>query len=60
MAQELLSPKQLAGQLHISVHTVYLWVQLKKIPHYKLGKLVKFDLQEIQEWLKSKRVEVLE
>ena len=35
--------------------TLYVWVCQKKIPYLKVGKLVKFDLSEIEGWLKDKR-----
>ena len=35
--------------------TLYVWVCQKKIPYLKVGKLVKFDLREIENWLKDKR-----
>jgi len=35
--------------------TLYVWVCQKKIPYLKIGKLVKFDLREIEPWLKDKR-----
>ena len=31
-------------------------VFLKQIPYLKIGGLIRFDLQEINEWLESKRV----
>ena len=55
-----LSVKQLSEYMGISVHTIYLWIQLKKIPYYKInGKIVKFNLPEIEEWLKEQRFESL-
>ena len=35
--------------------TLYSWVCQKKIPYLKIGKLVKFDLREIEPWLKERR-----
>ncbi len=36
--------------------TLYVWVCQKKIPYLKIGKLVKFDLHEIEPWLKERRI----
>lgn len=36
--------------------TLYVWVCRKKIPYLKIGKLVKFDLKEIEPWLREKRI----
>jgi excisionase family DNA binding protein len=35
--------------------TLYAWVCQKKIPYLKIGKLLKFDLKEIEPWLREKR-----
>ena len=42
--------------LGITKGTLYVWVCQKKIPYLKIGKLVKFDLMEIEEWLKDRRI----
>ncbi len=58
--KQYLSVKELSQYVGISVHTIYLWIQLKKIPYYKInGKIVKFNLPEIEEWLKEQRFESL-
>lgn len=44
---------ELAAYLGVSRHTIYWWVAVRKIPHSKLGKLVRFGQDEIDEWLKS-------
>jgi len=36
--------------------TIESWVWKEKIPHIKLGRCVRFDLGQIQEWLKAKTV----
>ena len=48
--------KELAIFLNIAKGTVYGWVYLKKIPYLKIGRLVKFDLQEIELWLKARKI----
>lgn len=51
--KQYLSVKELSQYMGISIHTIYLWIQLKKIPYVKLGKLVRFNLTEINSWLKG-------
>ena len=43
--------KELATYLDIRVNTVYSWVSMRKIPYVKMGRLVKFDLKEIDKWV---------
>ena len=44
---------ELALYLGVSRNTIYWWIATRKIPHNKLGKLVRFDQNEINTWLQS-------
>ncbi|MFC1590580.1 helix-turn-helix domain-containing protein [Candidatus Omnitrophota bacterium] len=55
--KKLLSVPELAGYLNISKNTVYSWVYMKQIPYYKVGRLVRFDIKEIDQWLGEKKQE---
>lgn len=55
--KQYLSPKELAQYINVSIHTIYYWIATRQIPFVKLGRLIRFNLAEIQEWLKSKKVE---
>lgn len=57
---QLVDIAELSKGLDISRHTIYGWVSQKKIPYTKVGRLLRFDLQEIREWLISRHVEVRE
>lgn len=52
---DLISPEELAAALKIARVTAYQWVRRGVIPHLKLEGVVRFDPEEIQAWLKSKR-----
>jgi len=56
MERRFLGIKQLAEYLGVKEGTVYAWVFQKKIPYLKIGKLVKFDVREIEAWLEDKRI----
>lgn len=47
MEKRFIGVKEFAQYLGIKEATVYAWVSMKKIPYHKFGKLVKFDLREI-------------
>lgn len=47
----LLTSEQLAALLKISVKTIYRWVEEKRIPFKRCGRLIRFDLSEINRWL---------
>ncbi len=52
----LLSIEEIARRLGIAKNTLYDWCVVRKIPHIKLGKFLRFDAAEIEAWLKTKRV----
>lgn len=59
MIQNLITPKELARSLKINRATIYVWCQRGVIPHYDFGEpgkrgCIRFDLEEVKEWLKSR------
>ena len=60
MEKRFVGIEELSGYLGLAKGTVYIWVCHKKIPYLKMGRLVKFDLKEIEAWLKEKRVETMQ
>jgi excisionase family DNA binding protein len=53
---QLLSIDQLAQRLGITVRHVRRLVAEKRVPYYKVGRLVRFDPTEITDWLATRRV----
>jgi excisionase family DNA binding protein len=56
MIPELLTPKDLARTLKVSKQAVYAWVEGGKIPFIRIEKCIRFDPEEIKEWLKERRM----
>jgi len=54
--KKLIRPDELAKTLGVAQVTVYSWVRRGVIPCYKLEGVVRFDTDEISEWLKERRV----
>ena len=50
---------ELAVYLDVSEKTVRHWIFTRKIPCYKLGRRVKFDLKQIEQWIRQKEVKIL-
>lgn len=46
--------KDIAEYLDVSRRTIYDWVHMGYIPHYKFPKGIRFRLQEIDNWLKHR------
>ena len=54
---KLLSPQELSTALNISIETVYAWTSQKRIPYIKMGRLVRFNMDEVNKWLEKQRGE---
>ena len=53
--EKLLTVQQLSEFIQYSPKTIYQWVHVGFIPHYKLPKGIRFRTEEIQHWLRNKR-----
>lgn len=45
--------EDIADHLSVSIDTVRNWIKSGKIPFYRAGKRYKFRISEVDEWLKS-------
>ncbi len=52
---KLVSIKIVADFLMVKQSTVYSWVHSRSIPFHKLNGLVRFDMDEIESWVKSSK-----
>lgn len=59
MQKRFIGIQELAEYLDISINTARTWVWQRQIPYHKLGRLVKFDIIELNEWLKDRKVKEL-
>jgi excisionase family DNA binding protein len=54
---KLIDIKALSEILSVKSSTLYQWVELGKIPHYKLNGAVRFKQDEILDWLSTCKIE---
>jgi excisionase family DNA binding protein len=52
----LLNVKEISEVLGVKVATIYGWVSEGYVPHIKLGRLVRFNLDAVSEWVSQKEV----
>ncbi|MBU1355687.1 MAG: helix-turn-helix domain-containing protein [Candidatus Edwardsbacteria bacterium] len=52
----LIDINTLAEKLCVKPMTIYSWIHEGLIPHFKLGRLVRFDEELIEDWLKKRKV----
>lgn len=53
--ENLIDIHQLSEFLCVKPATIYGWIHEERIPYYKLNNLVRFNVQEISEWLAKKK-----
>lgn len=53
---KLMTPDEAATYLRISKLTLYGWTSKKKIPFKKVGRLIRFDKDDIDNWSKADEV----
>ncbi len=54
---EFVTVKELSKFLKVKESTLYSWVHNGLIPFHKLNGLVRFDMEEIETWVKASRTE---
>ena len=52
----LLSLAETSEMFGIPKATLYKWTHRKEVPHYKLGRTVKFNADEFLAWLETRKV----
>lgn len=52
---KLATIKEVSEFLKVKESTLYSWVRKGAIPSYKLGGLLRFDIEEITEWIKNSK-----
>ena len=58
--KEFLTIQELSRYLGIKTSTLYAMVGERKIPHYKVGRLVRFKRSEIDFWMEANRKECVD
>ncbi len=58
ITRRLLDINEVAQYTGLSVHTLYTMVSQRRIPFVKMGRLTKFDREEIDRWIVSHTVKV--
>ena len=56
MGKEFFTIEQLSEYLNLKRSTLYLQVEKGKIPHYRIGRLLRFKKEEIDSWIESHRI----
>ncbi len=56
LKRRLISIQEASEYTSLSVHTLYKMVNQRRIPYVKVGRLVKFDLAHLDEWIKQQTV----
>lgn len=50
---KMLTVKQVSELTQVKEKTIYQWVEMRQIPHYKLNGAIRFNYDVILEWMNS-------
>jgi excisionase family DNA binding protein len=53
---KLLTYVEMSNRINVKKNTLAQWVMQKRIPHIKIGRLVRFDENEVIKWFDSHKV----
>lgn len=53
MSERWLSVEEISEHLGVKKDTIYKWVARKKMPAHKVGRLLKFQIKEIDKWVRA-------
>ena len=60
MSQNLIGINEMAKKLDVPVSWLYSRTWINEIPHFKIGKYVKFDPEKVMEWIQQQNESNLE
>ncbi len=53
MPDRWLSIEEISEHLGVKKDTVYKWVASKRLPAHKVGRLLKFQIKEVDKWVRD-------
>lgn len=53
MAERWLSVEEIAQHLGVKRDTIYKWVAFRNMPSHKVGRLLKFQVNEVDQWVRE-------
>lgn len=56
LMDKLLTVEEIAEVLNVKQSTIYNWTHLGFIPHIKIGKLLRFNQNDVLDWLNKKSI----
>jgi excisionase family DNA binding protein len=59
MQKKVLNLKEFSEYCGLSRSTIWKLTADKKIPHYKLNRLILFKIDEVDEWLTSNKIDAV-
>jgi len=51
--EQWVSVEQIAQHLNVKAFTIYKWLERKEMPAHKVGRLWRFKITEIDQWVRS-------
>jgi len=58
LEREMISPKELSQLAGISTNTLYYWIQKRRIPYIKMGRLVRFRVSDLEKFIDERPITI--
>ena len=53
MAERWVSIDEISEHLGVKKDTIYKWVAKKRMPDHKVGRILKFQIKEVEKWVRT-------
>jgi len=54
---QIVDVKMLSAIINVKAKTIYQWAELKQIPHMKLNGSLRFDIDDIKQWIQNCKIQ---
>ncbi len=54
---QIVDVKKLSDMIGVKTKTIYQWAELNQIPHMKLNGSLRFDLDDIKQWIQDCKIQ---
>jgi excisionase family DNA binding protein len=56
MTQDLIEIREMARKINVPVSWLYSRTRTGEIPHFKIGKYVRFDPEKVMQWIEKQNI----
>ncbi len=58
LVDSMLSVEEVARYLNVCNESIYRWTRSKGLPGHRIGKILRYDIKEVDRWVRNSKKEV--